>query len=175
MIKKVIFIVLGLLIVGGGVLFAINGKDTYEADKYSANLSDSLQIGSIVSFTLPDQFNKSHTSNKELKTIILSFTKATGHLVKKYLTEQDVDYLPKRNAFFVADISPMPVVIRNTFALPDLKKSSFSVLLIYDKKIATKFKNEEKIDKIAVISLENGVIKEIKYISTKEELKVVLN
>jgi len=34
---------------------------------------------------------------------------------------------------FIADISPMPVGIRNTLALPDLKKSPFSGLLIYDK------------------------------------------
>ncbi len=174
MIKKILFGLLGLIIIGGGVLFFLNGKDNYDATKFSANVSNGLNSGSTISFTLPDQFDKAHTLKADTKTLIMVFAKATGHTVKEFLKKQDSDYLAKRDTLFVADISPMPTVIRNTFALPDLKKSSFSVLLIYDKNIAKQLKNEKEADKIAVVTLENGVVKAVKYISNEEELKNIL-
>ncbi len=175
MFKKIALVIVTLLLIGGGTLFAINGKDNYDATKYGANVSDGLNIGSHVSFTLPDQFDKSHKVGDDAKILILSFAKATGHTVKGFLSKQPKDYLTSRNAFFIADISPMPTIIRNTFALPDLKKSAYSVLLIYDGEIAKKIKNEKQADKIAIATLNNGVIKNVKYISTEEELKTALN
>jgi hypothetical protein len=174
MIKKILFGLLGLIVIGAGLLVVINGKDTYDATKYSAKVSNGLNTGSTISFTLPDQFDKAHSLQTETKTLILAFAKSTGHTVKAFLKKQDKDYLAKRDALFVADISPMPTVIRNTFALPDLKKSTYSVLLIYDKNIAKQLKNEKEADKIAVVTLENGVVKDTKYINSEEELKTLL-
>ncbi len=174
MIKKILLGLLGLILIGGGALFFINGKDNYDASKYSAKVSNDLNAGSTISFTLPDQFDKAHTLKAETKTLVLVFAKATGHTVKEFLKKQDSDYLTKRDTLFVADISPMPTVIRNTFALPDLKKSAYSVLLIYDKNISHQLKNEKEADKIAVVTLENRVVKAVIYISTEEELKNIL-
>ena len=174
MIKKILLGLLGLIIIGGGALFFIKGKDNYDASKYSTNVSNVLNAGSTISFTLPDQFDKAHTLQADTKTLVLVFAKATGHTVKEFLKKQDSDYLAKRATLFVADISPMPTVIRNTFALPDLKKSAYSVLLIYDKNIAKQLKNEKEADKIAVVTLENGVVKATKYIDSEEELKALL-
>ena len=174
MIKKILLGLLGLILIGGGALFFIKGKDNYDASKYSANVSNELNAGSTISFTLPDQFDKAHTLQADTKILVLVFAKATGHTVKEFLKKQDSDYLAKRSTLFVADISPMPTVIRNTFALPDLKKSAYSVLLIYDKNIAKQLKNEKEADKIAVVTLENGVVKATKYIGSEEELKAIL-
>ncbi len=174
MIKKILLGLLGLIIIGGGALFFIKGKDNYDASKYSANVSNGLNTDSTISFTLPDQFDKAYTLTADTKTLIMVFAKATGHTVKEFLKKQDSDYLTKRNTLFVADISPMPTVIRNTFALPDLKKSAYSVLLIYDKNIAKQLKNEKEAEKIAVVTLENGVVKATKYVGSEEELKTLL-
>jgi len=174
MIKKILLGLLGLILIGGGALFFIKGKDNYDATKYSANVSNGLNAGSTISFTLPDQFDKAHTLKADTKTLVLVFAKATGHTVKEFLKKQDSDYLAKRNTLFVADISPMPTVIRNTFALPDLKKSAYSVLLIYDKNIAKQLKNEKEAEKIAVVTLEKGVVNTVKYIDSEEELKALL-
>ena len=175
MFKKIILGLVGLLVVAGGALFAINGSDNYDATKYGATVTDGMSVGSKISFSLPDQFDKKHTLTDSTKTLILSFSKATGHTVKNFLANQTDDYLTSRDAYFIADISPMPTVIRNTFALPDLKKSSFSVLLIYDKAIASQIKNESEAQNIAVLTLDSGVITEVKYIQTAQELKTVLN
>ncbi len=175
MLKKIVLGILAIFIIGGGTLFAINGKDNYDATKYSANATNGLNIGSHVSFVLPDQFDKSHKVDNNAKILIFSFAKATGHTIKGFLTKQPKDYLPTRDAFFIADISPMPTIIRNTFALPDLKKSPFSVLLIYDENIAKKIKNDKEADKITIATLKDGVITSIKYISTEKELETILN
>jgi len=175
MLKKIILGLVGLLVIAGGALFAINGSDNYDATKYNATVTDGMRVGSKISFSLPDQFDKKHTLKDSTKTLILSFSKETGHTVKNFLVNQTDDYLTSRDAYFIADISPMPTVIRNTFALPDLKKSSFSVLLIYDKAIASQIKNKSKAQKIAILTLNAGVITQVKYIQKAQELETILN
>ena len=175
MIKKVILGLLALIIIAGGALFFINGKDNYDASKYKASATDGMNVASSIEFTLPDQFDKAHSLTTDTKKVIFVFAKATGHTVKEFLKQQDKNYLSERNALFVADISPMPTVIRNTFALPDLKKSAYSVLLVYDKAIAKEFKNDAQAEKIAVVTLKNKVVEDVKYITTDVELKAALN
>jgi len=174
MIKKIILGLIVVIIIAVGGLFAINGKDNYDASKYSATATNGINIGSKIEFTLPDQFDKPHSLTDNIKKIILVFAKSTGHTVKAFLNSQDKEYLTKRDTIFVADISPMPTVIRNTFALPDLKKSPYSVLLIYDENIAKSLKNEKEAGKIAIVTLKNGVVEKVKYITTTEELKAQL-
>ncbi len=171
MIKKIVLGLLVVIVLAIGGLFVINGKDNYDASKYSATATNGINIGSKIEFTLPDQFDKPHSLTNNIKKLILVFAKSTGHTVKAFLNKQDRDYLEKRNALFVADISPMPTVIRNTFALPDLKKSPYSVLLIYDENIANSLKNKKNADKIAIIDIENRVVKSVKYITTTKELQ----
>ncbi len=173
--KKIILTIVALVIIAVGVLFVVNGKDNYDASKYSVTATNGINVGSKLSLTLPDQFDKAHTLSSDTKKIIFVFAKATGHTVKAFLKKQSKDYLESRKALFVADISPMPTVIRNTFALPDLKKSDYAVLLIYDKEIATTLKNEAKADMIAVADLEDKTIKNIQYFTTEEELISALN
>ncbi len=172
--KKILLILLVLTVVAAGTLFFLNGKDTYDASKYSATLTDGLKKGSTVSYTLPDQFDKTQTLDDSIQKLILVFAKDTGHTVKEYLKAQPADYLAKHHTAFIADVSPMPVVIRNTFALPDLKKQHYSVILILDKKISEDFKKDAKTDKIAVATLKDGIIEKVEYLKSAEELKTVL-
>jgi len=172
--KKILLTLLVLLIVGTGTLFVLNGKDSYDPAKYSAKLSNGLQKGSKVAFTLPDQFDRPHSLDESITTIIFVASKEAGHEVKEFLKEQPADYLEKHHALFVADISPMPVIIRNTFALPDLKKQHYSVLLIYDKKIAESFKKGTKEDEITIVTLKNGTIEKVQYVEEDDDLEKAL-
>ncbi len=172
--KKIILAILLLLVVGGGALFAIKGKDNYDPSKYSATLTDGLKKGSTMAYTLPDQFDKSMTLDDSIDKVILVFAKATGHTVKEFLKNQPSDYLQKRKASFIADVSPMPVVIRNTFALPDLRKQHYSVGLIYDTSISAEFKKGIDTESIVLVTLKDKVVEDIKYIKTEDELKDLL-
>lgn len=123
-----------------------------------------------MAYTLPDQFDNSITLDGSIERVILVFAKATGHTVKEFLKNQPADYLTKHKASFIADVSPMPVVIRNTFALPDLKKQHYSVGLIYDKRISKEFTKGIDTDSIVVVTLKDMVISDIKYLKTEDEL-----
>jgi len=68
----------------------------------------------------------------------------------------------------------MPTVIRNTFALPDFRKSPYSVLLIYDKEIAKKYKNSIDANKIIIVTLDNKKITKVQTVTNEEELKKAL-
>jgi len=169
--KKILLTLLLVIIIAVGALFVINGKDNYDPSKYHVMATDGINVGSKLSLTLPDQFDTPHSITDETQTVIFVFAKATGHTVKAFLKKQPKNYLEERHALFVADISPMPTVIRNTFALPDLKKSDYAVLLIYDEAIAKKLKNDAQADKIAIAKLDHGKIISVEYITTEEELK----
>jgi uncharacterized protein YxeA len=175
MMKKLILSIIALLVVGAGALFAINGKDNYDPTKYHTTATNGINVGSKLSVKLPDQFDKAYEVTDDTKEVIFVFAKATGHTVREYLKQQPKDYLPSKNALFIADISGMPAVIRNTFALPDFKKSPYSVMLIYDKNIAKTLKDDKNADKITIAKLKNKEIVSIKYISTEDELKKELS
>jgi hypothetical protein len=173
MIKKILALIVLLIIVAGGVFYITNFKDNYDASKYSAS-SSSKGIGSHIDFVLPDQFDKTHRLSDSTKTLIFTFAKATSHVVRDYLRGQSDDYLSLRDAFYVADISPMPIVIRNAFAMPDLKESAYPVLLIYDPAISAKFRDDAHKDEIMIMTLEDKTIKDIKFIKTADKLKEAL-
>ncbi len=173
MIKKILLTAILLLIIAGGAFFFMNSKDNYDASKYAATAT--MSEGESIDFTLPDQFDKAHTLSDNTKTLIFTFAKATSHIVRDFLQTQPDNYLSSRHAFYIADISPMPTVIRNAFAMPDLKKSAYPVILIYDGAIAAKFRDDAQKDAIMIVSLENKKITSIKFVDDVDALKALLN
>lgn len=172
--KKTLLGLLIFLVVAAGALFFLNGKDTYANNTSSATLSDGVNIDSKIDYTLFDQFGKPHTLDDSTKTLILVFAKGTGHTVKEYLGSQSADYLTLHKAAFVADISPMPVVIRNTFALPDLKTQPYSVNLILEQTIADAFKKGAKVDGITIVTLNNKRVEKVEFVEDANALKTII-
>ena len=175
MLKKVFISVVLLILVAVGALFVINGKSNYDSSKYSAKASNGLKIGSKLEFKLPDQFDKTVELSDSTKKIVFVFAKNTGHTAREVFKNESKDYLPSRSIIFVADVSGMPTVIRNTFALPDFRKSPYSVALIYDKNIAKAYKDGIDTKKIIIVSLNNKVVTKVETVSSEEELKKALN
>jgi len=160
--KKVFTIIL-VLLVAGAVFVLLNSKDNYDSSKYYLSKDNNT-----IDFKLPDQSNSSHSLTSETKTVIVAFVKKDGHTVREYLKKHKPSLLKENHAFFIADISKVPVVIRNMFILKDLKKSKFPVLLIYDKKISKSL--YENKDGIMILHLDNKVIKSTDYIHDEKEL-----
>ncbi len=176
--KKIVIAVIALLVIGGAFFAFFNAKDDYDASKYFAKVvpeGEGLAVGTTIDFRLPDQFGKAHTLSNQTSILIFSFAKETGHTVRNFLKSQKGNYLADHQAMFVADISPMPTIIRNAFALPDLKKSAFPVLLIYDPAIAAKFKNEAQKDRICIVKLNGKKIEEIRYLNGEEALEKAID
>ncbi len=163
-IKKIAL--LSMVIVG--VFFIGCGK------KSNSNIKKVVVGEKIKAFTLKTQHDKPMSIGDKTKMIIFVFAKGSGHTVKQFLDKQLADYLSKRDIVFVADVSPMPSLIRKYLAMPDLRSRKYPIMLIYDEKFAEKFKNDEKSDDIMIVYLDNLTVKKIKYIKTAEELKKII-
>ena len=174
MLKKIFISIVALILVAVAVLFAVNGKSNYDSSKYLATATNGLKVGSKLEFKLPDQFDNTVELSDSTKKVIFVFAKQTGHTVREFLKKESKEYLPSLNALFVADVSGMPTVIRNTFALPDFRKSPYSVALIYDEKIAKAYKDGIDANKIVVVYLENKEVTNVKMFTSEDELKVAL-
>tara|TARA_R110000868_G_scaffold292687_1_gene553213 strand:- start:225 stop:797 length:573 start_codon:yes stop_codon:yes gene_type:complete len=172
-----------LLVVGGGVFYSLNSKDHYDPSKYSATITPAtaststpgqaksgLQKGSRVELTLPDQFDAPKTIGPDVETLVLAFSKGAGGTVRNYLDKQEAEYWVSHNAIFIADISPIPVVIRNTLALPKLRKSSYSTLLLYEDEMSKALKRNAQGDLISIAKLKDNVVQSVRYIKTEAEL-----
>ena len=174
--RKFIIILLTLLIVTGGIVFAKYGKDNYDRSQFSASITPApLQKGSQIDYTLPDQFGKVHTLEPGTRTLILTFAKESAHTVRNFLKTKPDDYLLMHEAEYIADIHPMPTVIRNAFAMPDLKKSNYPVLLIYEEKISNLFKTSGHENVITLVKLDKNRVTDITYVKDAKSLEAKLD
>jgi predicted transcriptional regulator len=131
-------------------------------------IANSLTVGSVIpSLTVKDQFEKMHTVDANIKTIIFSASKTEGTTIKDFLLKKDKDYLTTNNTVYIADITGMPSLVTKFIAMPKMKDYPFSVLLVDDTNKGL-FPVQE--DMISIISLDNGKITDIKYVKTAEEL-----
>lgn len=129
-----------------------------------------LAVDSTVSeLKIKDQFEKEHTLNANIKTILFASDKATSDMLRDYLLplSEKENILEKNNAVYIADISGMPSLITKFFALPKMKKYPFKIFLL-DETNNDKFLMQE--NKITIYEVEDQLIKDVKYIATKEEL-----
>ncbi len=176
--KKIAVGVLVVLLASGGALFYFKGKDNYDPSKYEAKIVGGLEEGGIapgtkIDLTLPDQFDVAQTIGPEVRTLILAFTKTTGGIVRGYLDAQPEDLLTTHKTVFIANISPLPVVLRNTIILPKLRESPYSVLLLYEAQMADALGNRAHADEITIVTLAAGEVEAVRYISSEEELAAV--
>jgi len=155
--------ILGLLL---SLLFTLPSLSQSDTKK---GVSMIEQNSTIEPFTLNDQFGKEHNIDTLPKLLICSFGKETGVLISSYFNAQDSDYLEKHDIKLLADVSSVPSLLRKTFILPKMKKYSFEVLISTDSKFSERFPKEE--NKLTVLKLENGVVKEIIFSSNENELK----
>ncbi len=124
----------------------------------------------ISNFSLPNQFDKIHTVTNEISIIIVTFQKETTNIVNNFLSSKSIDFLDKNNSIFIYNISCSPSVVVKMFTIPKMRDYKYDILLIYNEN-NKKFKEEE--NKITIYFVENGFIKDIKFISSIYELEGV--
>ena len=174
MFKKIIILSIAALLGGGAIFYALNSKDDYDASKYSAYVPAAFTVGSTLEFTLPDQFGKQHTLENDTKKLVFTFEKDAAHIMKDFLQQEEKGFLNKQSALYIADISPAPVFIRNAFIIPDLKKSPYPVLLIYEEETAKNFRYDSKSEAIKIVTLENKTVTDIRFVTTLQEFEEAL-
>ncbi len=124
----------------------------------------------ISSFSLTNQFDKIHRITGEISIIIVTFQKETTNLVNDFLSSKNSDFLDKNNTLFISDISAIPSIVVKMFTIPKMRDYKYDILLIYNEN-SKKFKEEE--NKITVYFIENGFVKDIKFVSSIYQLEGV--
>ncbi len=119
----------------------------------------------LPSIELADQFEKKFKVEASDTTILMAFEKDVAISIADYLKSKPSTFLADNHSKYISDISGMPSMITSLFALPKMKKYSFSVLLIEDE-FGKNFNRQDA--KITVFSLQKGKIKTIKFITAKE-------
>ena len=173
MFKKILLWIVSILMLAGATFYFMNASDNYDAKKYLI-VAPAVEVGKYIDFVLPDQEGKSHSLAMDTKSLVLTFSKETSHKVKAFLDAAEGDFLFDNNAFYITDISAAPTIIRNAFILPGLKKAVYSVLLMYDPAMATKFHDDAHKDAIMVLKLEKKQIKEILFLQEPKKLEKLL-
>lgn len=168
MLKKLIILIVSLFIIIA-VLVGFSSKEIFNQEGYFAKSTNGLNVGSNIDFALPNQNDKIYSLQDDTKKVIFVFSKGMGHIVKNYLSNQPQEFLPSKNMLFVADISPMPVAIRNLVAMPDLQKSKYSVLLMFSPDQAKVFLDESKKDNIIIVTLDKKQITNVVYATNEKE------
>ncbi len=134
----------------------------------SLDANDFAKNEPIQAFTLLDQFEKPHTVDSHIKTIIISFEKSTGADMNAFLNAHQPDYLQKHRAVFIANISEMPSLITKLFAMPKMRKYKHTILIINDEE-NHQFAYQE--DKITIYKIEDGKVKSIHFVNTSKEVE----
>ncbi len=162
----------GLILATALSSLLLSGCSTKEEVQNQSQIAVGKKLENV---TLKDQFDKPHTLTNDTKKVIFVFQKDTGHLVKAYLNKQPLEYMDKRAIRFIADVSPMPALIRDYVAMPDLQKHGYPVMLITDKELAKRFKDKTNEAVITVATLDNLTITDVKRVGTEAELQKAID
>lgn len=115
----------------------------------------------VASYTAKDQFDNAFTFKPtESKFLLVSYDMETGKKANTALTALGKDYLPSKNAVYMANIFGMPGIGR-MFAIPKMKKYSHRIILADDAALIARFPEQK--GKVAVLTLSDGKVKSISY------------
>lgn len=174
MLKKISLVLLAFFVIAASAFYFINAKDHYDASNYSVTVPDIFTVGSTIDFTLPDQFGETHSLNPNTRTLVFTFAKDSAHIMKDFLRDKEDGYLSQKSAYYIADISTAPVLIRNAFIIPELQTTPYPILLVYEEETAEKFRSDAKKEAIKVVTLENKKVTNIQFVTTLEEFDAAL-
>ena len=128
-----------------------------------------LKVGNTLPpLTLKTQYGKNVTIGKEAKALLFAVEKAPSALINDFLLKQEVDYLVKNKAYFVADISGMPSMITKMFAIPKMKKHPYDILLA--KNAAKVAFIPRKKQFVTVVKIAAGKVTAIMFLNKAEQL-----
>lgn len=147
------------------VLLAGCGEKTAYED-----VAPKLVVGqSLEQFAINDQFGETHKIQADTKKVIFAFEQKPAHAVNDFLATKSSTYLQDNNAFFVADVSAAPFMVKRMFIMPDLKDFKHSVLIFEDKSMAAPYRAGVDEKSIVIVYLDNQKIVEIKKVTATEE------
>lgn len=122
--------------------------------------------------TLTDQHGVTAAIGVDDEIVIFSHDMDAGNIVKAALVEHGGATLAAAQAVYVADITAMPSVITTLFALPSMRKRDYRIFLDRDGKATADLPSKE--GQVTVMKLDHGVISQVDFIDSPEQLRAML-
>ena len=135
----------------------------------AAELQPGRQLQPI---TLPDQHDKEQSIDARTRFVIFARDKESSQLINGLLETAGADFLPTRDAVYLADISGMPGIIRDLFAMPKMRKYPYRIMLDRDAKASADFPG--KAGSATLVHLRNLQVEKIEFPASPEDLRRAL-
>ena len=172
-VSLALFISLALM---SNTLAASKGSSDAGDKKYFVHIHPAdrpLGPGSMITYTLPDQFGRSHTLSAGTRILIFADSQKGARLVESVLSPHPKGFLESHHAVYLADVSAMPGVIFRLFALPAMRKSPYPILLLKNAKMGKRLAKTAADGKVTILTLNKRRVRKIEVtadISTIEKL-----
>ncbi len=132
-----------------------------------------IQVGQkLPPLSLTDQHDKELSIDASTRFVIFARDKESSTMINRLLETTGADFLPSRGAVYLADISGMPGIIRDLFAMPKMRKYPYRIMLDRDAKSTADFPG--KAGQATLIHLKNLSVEKIEFPASPEDLKRAL-
>lgn len=132
-----------------------------------------LGVGdSLNPLTLSDQHDRPVQINQQTRVVIFTTDRSVSGWINDVLGSQPKDTLDRLSAVYVSDISGMPSVITDMFALPKLRKLPFSMALVRETRIVADLPHQAHM--ATVLQIKDGKVEAVHYAADAEQLKRAL-
>jgi hypothetical protein len=139
------------LLAGAALLFT---AATAPAETYAAG-------SKVKAFSAADQHGKAWTFEAaKTRFLLVSFDMETGKKANAALAAKGKEYLPAKNAAYIANIHGMPGVGR-MFALPKMRKYPHQIILADAADLLAPF--PQQTGKVTVLKLDRGTVRAVRH------------
>jgi len=135
-------------------------------------MENNSKIDKMEYFALKDQYGNFYNIDDNIRLIIFTKDKESSDIAHNALKVKNQKYLFDHGTVFISDISLMPGFVYKKFALPEIKKYSYLMLLI--DKPEKYYKFPYKKGEITLLSLEKMRIKSIKFVCSPLKLLEII-
>ncbi len=152
-------VLLSVAVLGFGFCLSASADD--EAPVSAYRVGDAVEA-----FTLEDQHGESASVDTTTRVVLFSRDMEGGEILKAALEEVSAETLADRGAVYVSDISGMPSLVANLFALPAMRRRPYDMLL--DRDGQTTARLPDVVGRATLIHLSEGRIERVLYASDVE-------
>lgn len=141
---------------------------------FAGAVSAELGTGdALPEFEFTDQHDETHSLPGETRILLFAPDRESGELVTEALAGQHADALAEREIRYVADISGMPGIITQLFALPKLRERPYPILL--GEEAAQTSELPRRAEHVSLIRLADGTITDIRYLASAADLRQAID
>lgn len=129
-----------------------------------------LAVGdALAPLSLSDQHDRAVQVDDRTRLVVFSAEKQVSEMVSRVLSAAPPDTLDRLGAVYVSDISGMPAIITQVFALPRWRQLPFSTALARDEAITADLPRQPGC--ATVLTLRNGEVASIQYVMDAAQLQ----